>query len=94
MKSRLYNNTDHANVWGADDGSRRDLVDPTLTNDALTQNGHAAPYFSETFLRGDNALDITLGSVYSNIRFPLHPKRERILGIRQQHRGPHPQTGP
>lgn len=71
MKSRLYNNTDHANVWGADDGSRRDLVDTILTNDTLTQNGHAAPYFSETFLRGDNALDITLGSVYSNIRFPF-----------------------
>lgn len=71
MNGRLYNNTDHANVWVADDGSRRGLVDPTLTNDALTQNGHAAPYFSETFLRGDNALDITLGSVYSNIRFPF-----------------------
>ena len=71
MKSRLYNNTDHANVWKENDGSRRDLVDPTLTNDTLTQNGHAAPYFSETFLRGDNALDITLGSVYSNIRFPF-----------------------
>ena len=62
MNSQLYNNTDHANVWAADDG---------LTNDTLTQNGHAAPYFSETFLRGDNALDITLGSVYSNIRFPF-----------------------
>lgn len=71
MKSRLYNNTDHANVWKENDGSRRGLVDPTLTNDTLTQNGHAAPYFSETFLRGDNALDITLGSVYSNIRFPF-----------------------
>lgn len=71
MNGRLYNNTDHANVWVADDGSRRGLVDATLTNDALTQNGHAAPYFSETFLRGDNALDITLGSVYSNIRFPF-----------------------
>lgn len=71
MNGRLYNNTDHANVWVADDGSRRGLVDPTLTNDTLTQNGHAAPYFSETFLRGDNALDITLGSVYSNIRFPF-----------------------
>ena len=62
MNSQLYNNTDHANVWAADDGSRRDLVDTSLTNDTLTQNGHAAPYFSETFLRGDNALDITLGS--------------------------------
>ena len=71
MNSQLYNNTDHANVWAADDGSRRDLVDTSLTNDTLTQNGHAAPYFSETFLRGDNALDITLGSVYSNIRFPF-----------------------
>lgn len=71
MNGRLYNNTNHANVWKGNDGSRRGLVDPTLTNDALTQNGHAAPYFSETFLRGDNALDITLGSVYSNIRFPF-----------------------
>lgn len=71
MNSQLHNNTDHANVWKENDGSRRGLVDPTLTNDTLTQNGHAAPYFSETFLRGDNALDITLGSVYSNIRFPF-----------------------
>lgn len=71
MNSKLHNNTDHANVWKENDGSRRGLVDPTLTNDTLTQNGHAAPYFSETFLRGDNALDITLGSVYSNIRFPF-----------------------
>ena len=71
MKSQLYNNTDHANVWAENDGSRRGLVDTSLTNDTLTQNGHAAPYFSETFLRGDNALDITLGSVYSNIRFPF-----------------------
>lgn len=71
MDGWLYNNTDHANVWKGNDGSRRGLVDPTLTNDTLTQNGHAAPYFSETFLRGDNALDITLGSVYSNIRFPF-----------------------
>ena len=71
MSGQLYNNTRHANVWKENDGSRRGLVDPTLTNDTLTQNGHAAPYFSETFLRGDNALDITLGSVYSNIRFPF-----------------------
>lgn len=71
MNSKLHNNTDHANVWKENDGSRRGLVDPTLTNDTLTQNGHEAPYFSETFLRGDNALDITLGSVYSNIRFPF-----------------------
>lgn len=76
MDGWLYNNTDHANVWKGNDGSRRGLVDPTLTNDTLTQNGHAAPYFSETFLRGDNALDITLGSVYSNIRFPFTQNEE------------------
>ena len=76
MDGWLYNNTDHANVWKGNDGSRRGLMDPTLTNDTLTQNGHAAPYFSETFLRGDNALDITLGSVYSNIRFPFTQNEE------------------
>ena len=70
--SELYNNTHHANVWEENGGSRRRLVDEHLSgSDKLTLNGHETPYFSETFLRGDNPLQITLGNVYNNIYFPF-----------------------
>lgn len=72
MGGELYNNTHHANVWEKDGGSRRGLVDEHLSgSDKLTLNGHETPYFSETFLRGDNPLQITLGNVYNNIYFPF-----------------------
>ena len=70
--TELYNNTDHANVWKQDDGSRTELLDSLLRNDTVTLNGFETPYFSEAFLRGDNALNITLGNVYHNIRFPFY----------------------
>lgn len=72
MGGELYNNTYHANVWEGNGGSRRGLVDEHLSgSDKLTLNGHETPYFSETFLRGDNPLQITLGNVYNNIYFPF-----------------------
>lgn len=68
----LYNNTDHANVWKEDGGSRVELVDTNLNaDDELTIGGYVAPYFDESFLRGNNDLGITLGSVYNNIRVPF-----------------------
>ena len=68
----LYNNTYHSNVWEENGGSRRGLVDEHLSgSDKLTLNGHETPYFSETFLRSDNPLQITLGNVYNNIYFPF-----------------------
>ena len=37
----------------------------------LTIGNNLTPYFSESFLRGNNALGITLGNVYNNIQFPF-----------------------
>lgn len=69
---QLYNNTDHANVWEGNDGSRTGLVDRNLNADnELTIGNNLTPYFSESFLRGNNALGITLGNVYNNIQFPF-----------------------
>lgn len=70
-QNKLYNNTDNANVWKQYDGSRTGLVDANLDANELTINGYTAPYFDESFLRGNNDLGITLGNVYNNIRFPF-----------------------
>ena len=54
-------------------GPHYDLVDRNLDgNGDLTLNGFTTPYFDENFLRGDNALGITLGNVYNNVRFPFN----------------------
>lgn len=74
--TELYNNTYRANIWEQDDGSRTGLLDSLLRNDTVTLNGFETPYFSEAFLRGDNALNITLGNVYHNIRFPFSLNEE------------------
>lgn len=69
----LYNFTDHANTWKAGDGARTGLMDTRLNSeDNATMNGVEAPYFSEAFLRGENALEVTLGGVYKNVLFPFH----------------------
>lgn len=52
------------------------LVNNTLTNNNLTiksSNGTTveAPYFSESFLRGDNSKSVNLGNVYKNVAFPF-----------------------
>ena len=80
----LYNNsasgkTDpawHANVWEANGGSRTGLVDSRLQDGSLTMNGYQTPYFSETFLRGDNPVGATLGTVYNNVLFPFRLNKE------------------
>ena len=73
---KLYNNT-NANVWEGNQGSRVELVNTNLNaDDELTINGYTAPYFDESFLRGNNSLGITLGSVYNNIRFPFTPNED------------------
>ena len=67
----LYNYTWHANTWKQYDGVRTGLLDNTLQNGEATMQGNLAPYFNEAFLRGDNDLDMTLGSVYKNVLFPF-----------------------
>lgn len=51
------------------------LVNNTLTNNNLTIQGSSgtveAPYFSESFLRGNNSKGVNLGNVYKNVAFPF-----------------------
>ena len=69
----LYNFTAHANTWEGGGGARTGLMDARLNSeDNATMNGVEAPYFSEAFLRGENALEVTLGGVYKNVLFPFH----------------------
>lgn len=69
----LYNFTNHANTWEGGGGARTELMDARLNSeDNATMNGVEAPYFSEAFLRGENALEVTLGGVYKNVLFPFH----------------------
>lgn len=72
-QSDLYRYTWHANTWQGRDGARTGLMDARLNSeDNATMNGVEAPYFSEAFLRGENALEVTLGGVYKNVLFPFH----------------------
>ena len=69
----LYNFTNHANQWTADTGARTGLLDQRLNSDGdATIQGLTVPYFSESFLRGDNSMNVTLGNAYKDLRFPFH----------------------
>lgn len=68
----LYNFTNHANQWTADTGARTGLLDQRLNSDGdATIQGLTVPYFSESFLRGDNSMNVTLGNAYKDLRFPF-----------------------
>lgn len=54
-------------------GARLGLVNDTLVNDSVVMgtDNVKAPYFNESFLRGDNSTLDNLGYVYKNVPFPF-----------------------
>lgn len=70
----LFNYNQSANKWKDNaQGSYTGLLDANLNSAGnATKNGVEIPYFNESFLRGDNDLDLVLGNVYKNVQFPFH----------------------
>lgn len=70
----LFNYDQTANKWKDHfTGPTTDLLDANLNSAGnATKNGVEIPYFNESFLRGDNDLDLVLGNVYKNVQFPFH----------------------
>lgn len=70
----LFNYNQSANKWkDSAQGSYTGLLDANLNSAGnATTNGVEIPYFNESFLRGDNDLDLVLGNVYKNVQFPFH----------------------
>lgn len=68
-----FNNNGEDNRVNGVSGARQGLVNSTLVNDQLVMGSEnlAAPYFSESFLRGDNSKNTELGYVFSDVEFPF-----------------------
>lgn len=77
VKKDIYGNTlwnwsDDFNKWTqAGNGPRTGIAGETLSNGTITLGGVEAPYFNESFLRGDNVLGTAVGNVYKNVAFPF-----------------------
>lgn len=75
--NHLYNFGFNANGWTKDGGAHRGLLDQRLNSDGdATIQGITVPYFSESFLRGDNSLNITLGNAYKDLQFPFRQVKD------------------
>lgn len=72
--NEFFNYIQAANKWENNaQGSYTGLLDANLNSAGnATTNGVEIPYFNESFLRGDNELDLVLGNVYKNVQFPFH----------------------
>lgn len=65
------NNNGEPNKVGTAAGARQGLVDTALIGGQLTMGGVIAPYFSESFLRGDNSAGTNVGYVFPEVEFPF-----------------------
>ncbi len=66
------NNNGEPNRVNGKAGARQGLADQSLGADGqLTIGGIAAPYFNESFLRGNNLLGTNIGYVFPEVAFPF-----------------------
>ena len=65
--------------WGlVDDNIKEDGADHTEGVGLYTNNkSMLLPYFDDTFINGDNALNTKLGKVYNNVKFPFSIERRK-----------------
>lgn len=66
------NNNGEPNRVNGKAGARQGLADQSLGADGqLTMSGIPAPYFNESFLRGNNLLGTNIGYVFPEVAFPF-----------------------
>lgn len=69
------------NVGNNGEQATQGLVDATLSGGTLTMRDIPAPFFSESFLTGENAKNTVLGKVYHNVSFPFVKKDIKNNGV-------------
>lgn len=70
-----YDPNTHQNGWDGSGITRKTMVtgivDDTLTNGTMTQDGLESPLFDASWLRGANDYRTALGQAYENVLFPF-----------------------
>lgn len=70
-----YDPDTHQNGWDGSGNTRKTMVtgivDDTLTNGTMTQDGLESPLFDASWLRGANDYRTALGQAYENVLFPF-----------------------